>query len=86
MSERLASAEGIEQRLSGEIAEAGRAPGVACASSTRALSREKTEIESSCEQLAQQAEDLRMEKARLEESKAALEEEWNRGAVAHRAD
>ena len=40
------------------------------------LASEKTEIESSCEQLALQAEDLRLEKARLEENKAALETEW----------
>jgi len=76
MSERLASAQSIEQRLSEEISQAGER-----VSSLRqqhgALSREKTGLESSCEQLALQAEDLRREKARLEEQKTALEKEWD---------
>jgi chromosome segregation protein len=75
MTERLASAEGIEQTLFSEIAQANER-----IDSLRhqhlALSNEKTEIESSCEQLALQAEDLRREKLRLEENKAALETEW----------
>ena len=75
MSERLASAEGIEQALSNEIAQANER--VASLRQQHAtLASEKTEIESSCEQLALQAEDLRQEKARLEENKAALETEW----------
>ena len=42
------------------------------------LATEKTELESSCEQLAQQAEDLRIEKARLEENKARLKQNGTR--------
>ncbi len=75
MSERLSSAEGIEQTLSNEVAQANER--VASLRQQHAtLASEKTEIESSCEQLALQAEDLRQEKARLEENKAALETEW----------
>jgi chromosome segregation protein len=76
MSERLASATAIEQRLSGEIAEAGERL-ERLLQQHAALSQEATEIEASSAQLSQQAEGLRMEKARLEESKATLEEEWN---------
>ncbi len=75
MTERLASAENIEQSLSGEIAQADERMD-SLRQQHAALSGEKTEIESSCEQLALQAEDLRIEKARLEEAKAALETEW----------
>jgi chromosome segregation protein len=75
ITERLASAEGIEQSLAAEIAQANDR-----IESLRhqhlALSSEKTEIDSSCEQLAIQAEDLRREKIRLEELKAALDSEW----------
>ena len=74
MTERLASAETVEQSLSAEIAQANHR-----ADSLRqqhdALAAEKSELESSCEQLALQAEDLRREKTRLEENKAALETE-----------
>jgi len=76
MSERLASARSIEQRLSEEISQAGER-----VSSLRqqhgALSREKTGLESSCEQLAVQAEDLRKEKAHLEDQKGSLEKQWD---------
>jgi chromosome segregation protein len=75
MTERLASAESLEQNLSAEIAQASER-----ADSLRRqhdlLTGEKSEIESSCEQLALQAGDLRREKTRLEELKAALETEW----------
>ncbi|MGB9070891.1 MAG: hypothetical protein WCC21_20175, partial [Candidatus Acidiferrales bacterium] len=75
MTERLASAEGLEQSLSAEIALAGeRAESLRRQHNT--LAGEKSEIESSCEQLALQAEDLRREKSRLAELKAALETEW----------
>jgi chromosome segregation protein len=40
------------------------------------MTAEKTELESSCEQLGMQVEELRKEKARLEGLKAALETEW----------
>jgi chromosome segregation protein len=75
MAERLASAESIEQNLSGEFAQANERM-ESLRQQHAALSSEKTGIESSCEQLALQAEDLRREKARLEESKAAFETEW----------
>jgi chromosome segregation protein len=75
MTERLASAEGLEQSLSGEIAQANeRADSLRCQHAL--LASETSELESSCEQLAWQAEDLRREKARLEELRAALETEW----------
>jgi chromosome segregation protein len=75
MTERLASAEGLEQSLSAEIAQAGeRAESLRRQHTT--LGGEKSEIESCCGQLALQAEDLRCEKSRLEELKAALETEW----------
>jgi chromosome segregation protein len=75
MTERLASAEGLEQSLGVEIAQATeRAESLRRQHAT--LAGEKSEIESSCEQLALQAEDLRREKARLEQHKAALETEW----------
>ncbi len=42
-----------------------------------ALVQEKDELESTCAQIFQQAEDLRKEKALQEERKAALEKEWD---------
>jgi chromosome segregation protein len=75
MTERLASAESLEQRLSAEIAQAHERAG-SLRLQHETLTAEKSEIESSCEQLALQAEDLRREKARLEELKASLETEW----------
>jgi chromosome segregation protein len=76
MSERLASAQSIEQRLSEEISQASERV-KSLRQQHAALSHEKSELESSCEQLALQAEDLRSEKARLEEQKAAFEKEWD---------
>jgi chromosome segregation protein len=73
--ERLASAERIEQSLSGEMAQANeRMDSLRQQHAT--LSGEKSEIESSCAQLALQVEDLRLEKTRLGELKAAFETEW----------
>jgi chromosome segregation protein len=76
MSERLSSAQSIEQRLAEEISQAGGRVTL-LQQQHAALTEEKTELESSCEQLALQAEDLRKEKARLEEQKAAFEKEWD---------
>ena len=76
MSERLVSAQSIEQRLSEEISQASERVN-SLRQQHGALSQEKAELESSCEQLALQAEDLREEKARLEDQKAALEKEWD---------
>jgi chromosome segregation protein len=75
ISERLASAESIEQRLAGEIAQANERVS-SLQQQHAALLQEKAELEASCELLAQQAESLRAEKARLEEQQAALEKEW----------
>jgi chromosome segregation protein len=75
MTERLASAEILEQSLSAEIAQADHR-GDSLRRQHDALADEKSELESSCEQLALQAEDLRREKTRLEELKAALETEY----------
>jgi chromosome segregation protein len=76
MSERLAGAEAIEQRLMEEIAQ-GSTRASALRQQHAALSSEKAGLESSCQQLALQAEELRRDKARLEENKAAHEKEWN---------
>jgi chromosome segregation protein len=76
MSERLSSAEGIEQTLSSEVAQANERK-ESLRQQHATLASEKTEIESSCEHLALQAEDLRREKTRLEENKAAFETEWS---------
>jgi chromosome segregation protein len=76
MSERLASAESAERRLTEEMAQANSR--VESLREQHAnLDRQKAEIESSCGQLAQQAQDLRNEKTRLEERKAAFEAEWD---------
>ena len=61
MAERLASAEAVEQRLVEEIAQAANARN-ALRQQHDALFQEKSELESSCEQLAQQVEELRKEK------------------------
>jgi chromosome segregation protein len=75
MSERLASAESIEQRLSEEISQADERVN-SLQQQHAALLQEKMELETSCEQLALQAEELRKEKVRMEEQKAVLETEW----------
>ncbi|MGH9781156.1 MAG: hypothetical protein ACRD33_04990, partial [Candidatus Acidiferrales bacterium] len=72
MSERLASAEAAERRMAEEMALASSRVESLREQQT-ALDQQKTEIESSCGQLAQQAGDLRNEKIRLEERKAAFE-------------
>ena len=76
VAERLASAEGVEQRLAQEIMQAGER-----AESLRQqhtiLATEKAGLEVSCAELAQQAEDLRIEKTRLTEHKTLLETEWS---------
>src|SRR5208282_4502647 len=75
IAERLASAEAIEQRLAGEIAQSSERMN-SLRQQHAALLEEQTALTSSCEQLAQQAEALRADKVRLEEQKAALENEW----------
>jgi chromosome segregation protein len=75
MSERLSSAESAEQHLIAELTLAGeRMASLQLQHAGMVL--EKTDLEGSCEQLGMQVEELRKEKARLEELKAALETEW----------
>ncbi len=76
MSERLAGAEAIERRLTEEISQ-GSARVDALRQQHAALSGEQADLESSCGQLGRQADELRTDKARLEENKAAHEKEWN---------
>jgi chromosome segregation protein len=75
MSERLASTEAVEQRLSSEISRANEQLN-SLRQQHDALLEEKAETEASSEQLALQAESLRVEKARWEEQKVVLEREW----------
>ena len=75
MSERLTSAESAERHLVEEISvSSGRA--VSLKEQHEGMIRETAELETSCEQLTLQAEDLRKEKTRLEENRAALDAEW----------
>jgi chromosome segregation protein len=75
MSERLASAAAIEQRLSEEVAQGGQRE-TTLRQQHGALLQEKINLEGACEQLAVQVNDLRSEKERLEARKAGLEQEW----------
>jgi chromosome segregation protein len=75
VSERLSSAERIEQRLHEEIGQANERLN-SLRQEHDGIVREKAELEASCEQLAQQAESLRGEKVRLDEQKLQLEKEW----------
>jgi len=76
MAERMASAEASERRLAEEMAQA-----TSRVESLReqhaALERQKSDVESSCSQLAQQVAELRSEKARLEVRKSSFEAEWD---------
>ncbi len=75
MSERLTSAESAERRLTEEMALAGER--VASLSQQHGVMlQERSELETSCEQLGVQVEELRKEKSRLEEQKSTLETEW----------
>ena len=76
MSERCASAEAVGQRLAEEMAQAGERTN-ALGQQHAGLLQETAELEGACEQLALQVEDLRKEKARAEEMKAAFEKEWD---------
>jgi len=75
MSERLTSAESAERHLVEEIALATER-----ADSLReqhdGMLRETAGLGTSCQQLTVQAEELRKEKTRMEEQKAALDAEW----------
>ena len=75
MSERLASAESSARRLAEEHAQAEqRVAGVR--RQHESLAAEKASLESACELLISQVAALRQDKLRFEESKAALESEW----------
>ena len=76
IAERLSSAEAIESRVAGEIAQASDRS-FSLRQQHEALSREKRVLETSCAELSLQAEQLRKEKLRLEENKAGFEKEWD---------
>jgi chromosome segregation protein len=75
MAERLTSAEAVERRLADEIAQANDRVNSVRAQHA-ALLEERGQLESSCEWLGEQAEEMRREKIRLDEHKATLEKEW----------
>ena len=75
MAERLGSAETAEHRLDTEMAESHERVG-GLRQRHQALLSERTDVEASSQQLRQQVEDLRREKARLTEHQATLETEW----------
>jgi chromosome segregation protein len=77
MSERLTSAESSAQRLTEEFALAGERAAT-LQQQHDSLAGEKAALEAACEQLGLQVETLRADKTRFEESKAALESEWQR--------
>jgi chromosome segregation protein len=76
MTERFTSAESAEQHLMEEKAISDERMNV-LRHQHGALFQEKTDLETACEQLSLQVEDLRKEKTRAEELKAALEKEWD---------
>ncbi|MGA8145340.1 MAG: chromosome segregation protein SMC [Candidatus Acidiferrales bacterium] len=76
VTERFTTAEAAEQRLTDEMALSGERIN-ALRQQHGMLIQEKTDLESACEQLGLQVEDLRKEKIRAEELKAALEKEWD---------
>ena len=76
MTERFTSAESAEQHLMEEMAISDERMNV-LRQQHGALFQEKTDLETACEQLSLQVEDLRKEKTRAEELKAALEKEWD---------
>ncbi|MGA8554130.1 MAG: hypothetical protein WB630_06890, partial [Candidatus Acidiferrales bacterium] len=75
MSERLTSAENAERRIAEEMALASERM-ASLRQQHEAMLQEKSELQASCEQLGLHAEELRKEKARLDELKSALESEW----------
>ena len=75
MSERLASAAAIEGRLSDELARSGQRA-TYLRQQHGGLLQEKIELETACEQLGRQVDDLRNEKERLQGQKEGLEQEW----------
>jgi chromosome segregation protein len=75
MSERLASAETAAQRHDEELSLATNRLD-SLRQQHAALVAESSELETSCEQLAQQVDGLRTDKLRLEKLKVTFEEEW----------
>jgi len=75
MSERLTSAESAERHLVEEISLASERV-LSLRDQHVTLVGELAGLETSCQQLTVQAEELRKEKSRLEENKAALDAEW----------
>ncbi len=75
MSERLASAELLAGRLEEELRQAQERGGM-LREQTIILSRERAELETNIVEVEIQLETFRADKARLEETKARLEKEW----------
>jgi chromosome segregation protein len=75
MSERLTSAESAEGHLVEEIALASERT-LLLKEQHAGMVRELADLETSCQQLTLQAEELRKDKSRLTEDKAALDAEW----------
>jgi chromosome segregation protein len=75
MSERLASAEAVERRLAEDLAQSTERIGVV-RQQHAALLQEQATLQTACEELAVQVENLRGDKTRLQEERIALETEW----------
>jgi len=75
MSERLTSAESSERRMAEEMKLATERM-ASLRQQHEAMLQEKSELQVSCEQLGLLVEELRKEKARLDELKFSLESEW----------
>jgi chromosome segregation protein len=75
MSERLTSAESAERHLAEEIGLASERT-LSLRDQHTGMIRETAALEASCQQLTVQAAELRNEKTRLEEQKAAFDVEW----------
>ncbi len=75
ISERLASAESLAERIEAEASQANTRA-VQFREQHAALELERTQLGESSAEIARQAENLRAEKFRIEESQAALEAEW----------
>jgi chromosome segregation protein len=75
ISERLTGAEGAERRVAEEMTLANERMNT-IRQQHEVMLREKSELQTSCEQLGLQVQELRKEKARLDELKSVLESEW----------
>ena len=76
ISERLASAESLAQRIEAEATQAQTPRHAIPRAARRSRTRAQRSSNESSSEIARQAESLRAEKFRMEESQAALESEW----------